>query len=102
MRKLILTIAVVGMLLVCGTQAASAHGFGHRGYAGRYAPGAYRGAYWGGYPRYYGAGYLGGYGACGPGYAGYGGSPYGYGYGYGYPAPGLGVAGRNFSFWLHP
>jgi hypothetical protein len=96
---MMLTLVGLGMILVGGSQTALAHGWGHHGYHARYAPGVYNRSYWGPrYPAYYGGGFVGGYSACGPGYAGYGAVPYGYAY----PQPGLGVAGRNFSFWLQP
>lgn len=97
MRRWILSLVGVGLLMACGTSAAMAHGGGY-GYPGRYAPrGGYHHASWRGYgaPRY-GVGY----GGCGPYPAAV---PYGYGVGYGaYPAAGLGLATRNFSFWLQP
>jgi hypothetical protein len=105
MRRWIVSLLGVGILMACGASSALAHG--GCGYGGRYAPYGGHHAYWRGYPTPgygYGAGY--GYGPRCGGYTPYAvGVPYGYGAGYGYgayPAAGLGVATRNFSFWLQP
>ena len=103
MRRWIVGMLGVGMLLVGGASQASAHGgpYGHAGYGRPY--GGHH-AYWRGYPAPR-VGY--GYGGCAPRV----GVPYPYGVGYGagygvgypaYPAAGLGLATRNFSFWLQP
>src|SRR5262249_49484788 len=88
MRKLMLTAFAFGLLTIGGVQTAQAHGHGY--YHARYAP-VYARGYWGSrYPAYYGPRYVG----CGPAYPV---APYA-----AYPAPGLGVASRNFSFWISP
>ncbi len=101
MRRIMLTLAGVGMFVLCSGQIAQAHGPGHHGHG--YGPRPGYGNYHGGPRGYYGSYYRGGYGGgygyghgwCGPHYAAV---PYGYAY----PAPGFGVATRNFSFFVQP
>jgi hypothetical protein len=108
MRRILLVSVCLGVLVFSGTTAALAKGPHHHGYARhghahhRHGDGPRWSGYRGGYGGYGGYGGHGGY--CGPrgvayypAYPGYG-APYSYGPGY--SNWGLGVAGRNFSFWV--